>query len=66
LTEWFKAFTSFANLAAHGGFPSKADWENPHIRMRVLGTFVLGRRLLIELDYCLHPYTPIPPPPEQT
>jgi len=55
LTSWFGAFASYANFASHGTFPSNADWLNPKIRMRVLGTFVLGRQLLIELKYCLPP-----------
>jgi DNA-binding ferritin-like protein (Dps family) len=62
LTPWFQSFASIANVASHGTFPTEADWLNPQIRMRVLGTFVLGRQLLIELKYCLSPYTPLFPP----
>jgi hypothetical protein len=55
LTPWFQSFASIANLASHGTYPTEADWLNPRIRVRVLCTFVLGRQLLIELQYCLPP-----------
>jgi hypothetical protein len=57
LTPWFGAFTSFANLASHGTYPTEKELENPQIRMRVLGTFVLGRQLLREIEYCVKPFS---------
>ena len=60
LTPWFGAFTSFANLASHGSYPTQQELMSPQIRMRVLGTFVLGRQLLREIGYCVSPYTPLP------
>lgn len=55
LIPWFGAFTSFANLASHGSYPTKQDLASPQIRMRVLGTFALGRQLLREIEYCITP-----------
>jgi hypothetical protein len=55
LMPWFDAFTSFANLASHGPYPTKEDLVSPQIRMRVLGTFALGRQLLREIEYCVTP-----------
>lgn len=56
LTSWFGAFASFANLASHGAYPTEKQLRNPQVRMRVLGTFVLGRQLLREIEYCLEPF----------
>ena len=55
LTSWFGAFTSFANLASHRTYPAEKELSNPQIRLRVLGTFVLGRHLLQEIGYCVKP-----------
>jgi len=60
LTSWFGAFTSFANLASHGSYPTQEDLRNPQTRMRVLGTFVLGRQLLREIEYCVRLTGPLP------
>jgi hypothetical protein len=59
LTSWFGAFTSFANLASHGTYPTEIELQNPAVKMRVLGTFILGRQLLREIEYCIQPYSPI-------
>jgi hypothetical protein len=53
LASWFDCFTSFANVASHGNFPSEEDWKNTKIRARALATFVIGRQLLVELKHCL-------------
>ena len=53
LRAWFEAFTSFANIASHGNFPSDEDWKNINTRARVLSTFAIGRQLLLEMVYCL-------------
>ena len=63
LTTWFQVFASIANLASHGGYPNETELLNPQVRLRVLATLVLGRQLLIELKYCIRPYSPIPPEP---
>jgi hypothetical protein len=56
LIPWFGAFTAFANLASHRAYPTEEELKSPRIRMRVLGTFVLGRQLLREIEYCVKPF----------
>jgi hypothetical protein len=58
LTPWFGAFTSFANRSSHATFPTDEELKSPQVRMRVLGTFIMGRQLLREIEYCVRPYLP--------
>jgi len=64
LAPWFEAFSSFANIASHGNFPSENDWKDPNTRARVLATFVIGRQLLLEMKYCLDRHAQTEPQPE--
>ena len=50
LLHWFLSFTSIANLASHGDFPSDSDMNNTAVRRRVFMGFKLGIHLLKELD----------------
>lgn len=59
LNPWFLAFTSIANIASHGDFPTKQCMENPVLRTRVLLAFHLGIHLLEELDNVVRPEIPV-------
>ena len=50
LIEWFRAFSSVANLAAHKEFPSEKDLSNYHLKERILMTLLLGTHLISEIE----------------
>ena len=57
--NWFLAFSSVANKASHGGFPTKKDLENSTLRRKIMTTFLLGNHLVEELENILIPPKPI-------
>ena len=48
LHAWFSAFTSIANLASHGNYPTKEDMKQS--RSRILLTFYVGLQLIKEME----------------
>jgi len=59
LRSWFTAFTSIANLASHGDFPTKKNMTDPLLRTRVLLTFHIGIYLIDELNQIVTPKIPL-------
>lgn len=49
-TVWYCAFSSIANLAAHGEFPTKDDLLDESVKNRAKITILLGTQLISELD----------------
>lgn len=49
LIEWFRAFSSVANLASHKEFPTEKDLSNYHLKERILMTLLLGTHLISEI-----------------
>lgn len=52
-TEWYRAFSSVANSAAHGEFPTKDDLLNQNVKNRTKMAILLGTHLIGELDDAL-------------
>ena len=52
-TVWYCAFSSVANLAAHGEFPTKDDLLNQNVKNRTKMVILLGTHLIGELDDAL-------------
>lgn len=50
LRYWFGAFSSTANLAAHGVYPTNTELNNDVLRHRIVITFLIGTHIIIELE----------------
>ena len=50
LNEWFRAFSSVANLASHKGYPSEKDFRNYYVKEKVRITILLGAHLIYEME----------------
>ena len=50
LNEWFRAFSSVANLASHKEYPSEKDLRNYYVKEKVRITILLGAHLIYEME----------------